>query len=110
MIMKKVVAFISFIVLLGVIHAQAQSTPVVDERQHHQRHRIRQGVRTGELTRVEAQEARGNQRKVRRTERRAKADGVVTGRERVRIHHKQNKASRALYKDKHDGQERKTIH
>jgi len=94
------------IVLLGVITAQAQSTPRVDERQQNQRQRVHEGVKSGELTRAESREAKGNQRHIRRAERRAKSDGVVTRRERAKLHHKQRKASRELHRDKHDAQDR----
>lgn len=85
---------------------QAQTTPVVDQRQSNQRHRIQQGVVSGELTRQEAADARQNQRRIKRSERRAKADGTVSPNERARLQHKQNKASRELRKDKHDAQDR----
>ena len=86
--------------------AQAQNTPAVDQRQDMQKQRIREGVASGELTRHEAVNARQDQRKIRRTERRAKADGVVTTGERARVHRKQNKANREIRRDKHDVQDR----
>jgi hypothetical protein len=104
--MKKILVLLSLIVLLGIAESKAQSTPVVDERQKVQRHRIREGAASGELTRREAADARHDQRRIRRSERRAKADGVVTPSERARLHHKQNKASREIRRDKHDRQER----
>jgi hypothetical protein len=104
--MKKIIALLSFIVFAAILQAQAQNTPVVDQRQRTQRHRIQDGVASGELTRREAADARQNQRKVRRTERRVKSDGVVTPNERARLHHKQNKASRQLRRDKHDAEDR----
>jgi hypothetical protein len=104
--MKKVIAVLSFILLVGMIETQAQSTPAVNQRQKAQHHRIREGVASGELTRPEAADARHDQRKIRRTERRVKADGVVTPNERARVHHKQNKASRELRRNKHDAQHR----
>jgi uncharacterized membrane protein YebE (DUF533 family) len=104
--MKKIATLLSLLTFLGVLGAQAQSTPIVDERQENQRDRIKQGVVSGELTRKEAAEAREDQRKVRRSERRAKADGEVTAKERARIHRKQNQASRELRRNKHDGQDR----
>jgi hypothetical protein len=104
--MKKVIALLSFVVLAGIIESQAQNTPAVDHRQKVQHHRIREGVASGELTRPEAADARHDQRKIRRTERRVKADGIVTPNERARVHHKQNKASRDLRKNKHDAQDR----
>ncbi|HEY0744922.1 MAG TPA: hypothetical protein VGD40_25820 [Chryseosolibacter sp.] len=84
----------------------SQSTPVADERQQAQRARIREGVGSGELTRVETRKLRAEQRHIRRSERRMKSDGVVTQRERARLQRKQNKASRDIRRQKHDAQER----
>mgnify|MGYP003575687574 CR=1 FL=1 len=104
--MKKLIALLAFVAFVGIVHAQAQNTPMVDQRQKVQRHRVHNGVAYGELTRREAVDARHDQRRIRRTERRAKADGVVTNQERARLQHKQNKASRELRRDKHDAQDR----
>jgi len=106
--MKKVIALVSFFCLVGLSAVQAQdtNTPVVDQRQQNQRARIATGVASGELTRQEAADARGDQRRIRRAERRAKADGTVTARESARLQRKQNRASRQLRRDKHDGQQR----
>jgi len=104
--MKKFIALFSFVFLVGLSWAQAQSTPVVDQRQQNQRHRIRQGAKSGELTKVETAEATQDQRQIRRAERRAKADGNVTPSERARLQRKQNKASRELRRNKHDAQAR----
>ncbi|HET6541712.1 MAG TPA: hypothetical protein VFG46_14580 [Chryseolinea sp.] len=104
--MKKIIAVFTFIVFAGIIQAHAQQTPVADHRQKNQRHRIQSGVASGELTRRETASARCNQRRIKKSERRAKADGVVTPIERARLDHKQDRASRQLRRDKHDGQDR----
>ena len=104
--MKKLIALLSFVVLMGIVESKAQNAPVVDQRERAQRHRIQHGVATGELTRKETAGARNDQRRIRRSERRAKADGVVTTNEQTRLNHKQNKASRELRRDKHDTQDR----
>ena len=106
--MKTIRILIMLTMFLGVIDVMAQnsSTPVVDGRERHQRHRIREGVATGELTRRETVKARHDQRTIRRTERRAKADGKVTKKEKAVLTHKQNKASRSLRRNKHDDQQR----
>jgi hypothetical protein len=90
----------------GYYSTQAQETPRVDHREKNQRHRIQNGVASGELTRRETANARHDQRTIRRSECRAKADGVVTRSERARLDHKQDRASRQLLRDKHDVQER----
>lgn len=78
-------------------------TPRVDRRQAQQRVRIVQGVRSGELTRGELRHLRAGQAHVRRMERRAKADGVVTPGERVRLARAQARQSRHIARFKHNG-------
>lgn len=103
--MKKIVALLSFMAFGMIITANAQ-TPGVNQRQHNQRHRIQQGVASGELTRSETAQAIHDQRHIRRAEHIAKADGIVTNRERARLHHMQNTSSRQLTRNKHDAQDR----
>jgi|SRR5688572_7952496 len=104
--MKNIIFLFAFILRAGMMQAQAQNTPGVHQRQKNQRQSIQGGVISGELTRVEAASARQDQRQIRRTERRAESDGVVTSREKAKLHHKQNRASRQLRKDKQNGQDR----
>ena len=104
--MKKLVALLIPIAFMVVMQANAQSTPRVDHRQHHQHARIRHGLASGELSRREAAHAVHDQRHIRRAERRVKADGHVTRRERARLHHQQNRASRDLRRNNHDAQSR----
>ena len=103
--MRKIVALLSSMVFGMIITASAQ-TPRVDERQHNQRQRIQQGVASGELTRRETVHSVRDQRRIRRAEHVAKADGTVTNGERARLHHMQNSASRQLSRNKHDAQDR----
>ena len=80
--------------------------PGVNQRQQHQSQRIKQGVRSGELTRRETGRLVEQQRDVRQLERAYKSDGELTRAERVDLHHEQNQASRAIYNQKHDAQDR----
>ena len=81
-------------------------TPRYDSRQHHQRERIVNGVQNGELTMRETRRLAAGQVHLNRVERRAKADGVVTGRERVHMQHEANQQSRRIHRQKHDAQDR----
>jgi len=105
--MRKIVALLIPIAFTIVMQANAQRTPGVDQRQQNQRVRIHQGFASGELTRREAAGAIQDQRHIRRAERCAKADGQVTRRERARLHHKQNRASHELRRDKHNAHARR---
>jgi hypothetical protein len=86
--------------------ASAQSTPKVRNVQERQMKRIGHGLKNGELTRYEAKKLALEQRHIQRDKRRAKADGVVTGRERRHIRREQHQANRHIAVQKHDGQDR----
>ena len=88
---------------------QAQTaTPKVTKRQVNQQKRIRQGAKSGELTKKETVRLQRQQRRVRKHKRATKADGKVTRRERASVHMHQNKASRNIRRQKNDRQKRKS--
>ena len=80
--------------------------PGVNARQHIQKDRIQQGVRTGSLTRDEAKELRKGQREIRQQEREYRSDGEMTREERKELHKELNEQSRAIYQQKHDAETR----
>lgn len=92
----------AFAALSSVVASAHTVNPRIDRREARQQHRIVQGVRSGELTRPEARRLRAGQRHVHRMERRAKADGIMTPRERARIGHAQNVQSRHIARLKHN--------
>ena len=94
----------AMLALLAATTASAgTATPRIERREARQQARIHQGVRSGELTRGEARRLEMGQRHVDRMEDRAKADGRVTPRERVRISRAQNRQSRHIARLKHNG-------
>jgi hypothetical protein len=94
---------------VGVADARGTPDPGVNARQHNQRARVQQGVRSGELTRRETRQVAEGQRDIRQLERAYKSDGTLTGAERRDLHHEQNQASREIYQQKHDAQERPAV-
>src|SRR5215475_3995352 len=79
----------------------------INEREHNQQQRIRQGIRSGELTRVEAARLERQQAQIRLDEARARrSGGEFTPRERARIQRELNHSSRNIYRQKHDQQDR----
>jgi hypothetical protein len=78
----------------------------INARQYDQRERIIQGVRSGELTREEAQTLRAEQRAIQREEHYYRADGVLTPRERRELQRELNEASQNIYEEKHDAEVR----
>jgi hypothetical protein len=81
-------------------------TPGLDQRQQNQAERIGQGVQSGELTRPETRRLLRGQRELRRDERAAKSDGVVTAGERARLQREASVQSHRIARQKHDGQRR----
>ena len=96
---------VAALAITSIASAQTHS-PVINHREHRQERRINQGVRSGELTRNEARHLRGDERKIREDKRMAKADGHVTRGERRYLRHEENRTSRAIYRDKHNGRVR----
>ena len=82
------------------------ATPRIDQRQANQERRIDHGVASGALTAREAHRLQHQQVRIDRAENRAKADGDVTRRERAGLHLMQDRASRQIYRQKHDRQQR----
>ena len=96
---------LAFVSVASAGFAQTK-TPVVKERQENQQQRIAEGVKDGELTANETKHLEGREVKIQHDKKEAKADGVVTRKERVKLHREQNRASRAIYRQKHDAQVR----
>ena len=93
--------------VIGLFSGQLLAgTPVLNERQDNQKARIKQGVKSGELTKKETKRLVKGQAQLQKMEAKAKSDGVVTKKERARLQHKANKESAKIYKNKHDGQSR----
>jgi uncharacterized membrane protein YebE (DUF533 family) len=104
--MKKLVSVlltIAFALSLSAV-SMAQRTRVINKREYRQQKRIRQGVRSGSLTRREAAKLERQQAVTHAEEAAARADGKVTGRERRHIRHRELRTSRRVYRQKHDSQ------
>ena len=86
-----------------VVFTAAAQTNVVDARQDRQANRIAKGQATGQLSNQEAARLNAGQAKVAGMKAGAKADGKVTRAERAAIQKEQNKQSRRIKKQKHDG-------
>ena len=69
----------------SAVWAQSNQTPGVDARQERQQNRIAEGVASGQLTPRETARLERGEARIERMEQRAKADGVVTPKERKRL-------------------------
>lgn len=99
-------AAIATLALCGVAHAGDQ-TPRLDQRQENQQQRIANGIESGQLNAREAARLERGEARLERHENYAKADGVVTRRERAALHAEANTMSKRIYRQKHDAQQRR---
>lgn len=101
---------------IGVVAADAAApawsaeygvrNPRQNARQHRQDARIRQGVRSGELTVGEARTLGAESRAIRREERAFESDGSYTPAERAHVERDLNRLGRDIYREKHDAEVR----
>jgi uncharacterized membrane protein len=98
-----IVSLVIFLVAITSSFAQARA----DVRQKSQRIRIHEGRQNCEITRKETRLLNKQQRHIRRNEYRANADGNVSARENAQLERKQDRASRSIYRAKHNDIERK---
>ena len=87
------------------VHAGNQDRSI-NKRQHQQAVRIHQGIESGELTRPETRRLAREQIGIRKMERRFRSDGELTIKERARLQHRLDHASRHIYREKHDAEKR----
>ena len=105
--MKKIFSLtLSAVFILGLSAAAFANTPYINRREHRDQQRIRQGIRSGELTRREAARLEAQQGRIRGYEWYAKSDGHVSWAERRRLDHMLDRANRDIYRQKHDRQDR----
>lgn len=109
--MKKLVG-LGFASLLLVLALAADSFAqrryqTVNKRQINQQGRIYNGINSGELTRREAYRLQRQQYNINRTEQRFRRSGSgLSWRERYILDNRQDRASRNIYRQKHDRQDR----
>ena len=106
---KFVIAAAALCVFFGLsqnANAQVRSGRSINQREHNQVVRIRNGVRSGELTARETFRLAREQAQIRRMEDRFRDSGDgLSPRERLRLQRELNQASRNIYRQKHDGQD-----
>ncbi len=84
------------------VFAASTDDPKIHQREQNQEKRIEQGVRSGQLTPREAGRLEAQQAKIQQDEARMKADGKLTPAERKKLTREQNRASRNIYRKKHN--------
>jgi hypothetical protein len=105
--MKKIISFlVAALFVLGASAVSMAGPRGINRSQYLEQRRIKQGIRSGELTRREAVRLEAGLARIRIQERFARADGHLSYRERARLNRALSRESRAIYRQKHDGQDR----
>jgi tellurite resistance protein len=94
--MKRREIVASFLMIIAISLANAQNQPK----------RIKQGVRSGEITNHERVEIAKQREDVRQAVKVAKADGVITNQEKKIIVAEKRQASKMIYRKKHNNRNR----
>jgi len=93
--------------VLGISAVAMAGPRGINHREYREQQRINQGIRSGELTRHEAVRLEEGLAKIRTDERFDRmSGGGINRRERAQLNRELNRESRAIYHQKHDGQER----
>ena len=98
--------FLAVAIVFGALFTTTVSAQTVHQKSKNQRHRIAQGVKSGELTKAETKNLVKDQKEIHQEVKDAKADGVVTKDERKDIKKDQRQESRKIYRKKHNARER----
>ncbi len=117
--MKKLISLAVAVVILGLsglaladtaapaaggstVGTGSKRTPVIRHRMRRQKSRIKQGVKSGELTKDETKSLAADHKQIRDEVKDAKSDGTVTKDERKQIHKDLNGESKKIYELKHN--------
>lgn len=94
----------SAVALLAIAALPLAEAGEIASREKRQQNRIQQGAKSGALTAKETARLERRQAKIEADRQKALTDGRLTKRERAKLTREQNRASRGIYKEKHDAQ------
>lgn len=96
----------SMLVWSLVLPVTVQAGESIDTRQEQQHQRIQDGIADGSLTPNEVEQLEREQGRIQAKEDLFRSDGVLTHRERGILHRDLDRASRHIYRQRHDRQHR----
>ena len=100
--MKQLIMISIAIIMLGCATTNPAIAGRIGDRQIKQQERILKGVNSGALTGEEARRLEKEQLLIKEAKEMALRDGILTDRERLKIEAMQDKASKRIYRLKHN--------
>ena len=94
------------LIITGFLFVNSASAGRAGKRQINQQKRIHQGVKSGEITKKEFKHLEREQARLQKSKKRALSDGELDRREKIKLEHRQDKASRHIYRAKHNDSDR----
>lgn len=105
--MKKTVLILT-ILLIGTSGLFGQTGAKILKKKHAQQlKKIENGIKSGEITKVETKKLIKQERKQTKLNKKAKADGFISPKEKFKLKKEVKKLDKKIYKEKHDKQKRK---
>ncbi|GEM_PF-728170 len=112
--MKRISLIMMALVMVGAMGTLSPSAEAhrrrseINRREHHQMGRIREGVKSGELTKDEAKGLRQDEKNIHKEvrEERKENGGHLTAEERKEVNQKLDQESKKIYEEKHNEMER----
>ena len=97
-----------FFLITAILFGMGISSVNAQLRKHsqNQKHRIKQGVRSGKLTKKETKNLIEERKQIHRDVKLAKSDGKITPNERKIIRKEQRQQSHVIYRKKHNNRDR----
>ena len=83
------------------------AAPSIHERMEHMEVRIERGIKSGDLTRREAERLREEMREIKAREHRMREDGRLSDRERAKLHADLDRLDKHITREKRDDQKRR---
>lgn len=93
---------VGMLTLISAAAFAGTNDPVIQQREQNQQKRVGQRVGSGALTTRETGRLETRQARIAQNEARMKADGNLTAKERRKLTKEQNRASRNIYRKKHN--------
>jgi hypothetical protein len=98
----KTITAVFLTLMLALIWSSSAWADRSNIRDNRQKRRIHKGIRSGQITRPEARFLKKEQRRIHRAYDRALADGYLSRHEKKHLNKMQNRASRHIYRAKHN--------
>lgn len=102
--MNKIVLILTILLIATSGFFAQSSTKILKKKQAEQLKKIENGIKLGEITKIEVKKLRKQEKKISQLNKKAKTDGFVSPKEKAKLKKEVKKLDRKIYKEKNDKQ------